>query len=59
MTRQEVIKQGVAEQLAQHMNIVDPTGSIKFTHKESGAIIFGDTEIEKWDDRAKVTGYRK
>ena len=58
----EVIKSGTTQKLTDHLNTVDPTGSIKFTHEEEseGKIPFLDTLIvRKPDGTVKLLVYRK
>ena len=57
----EVIKKGQAENLTNHLNSVDESGSIKFTHEEetNGSIPFLDTLIVRTGDRVKLKVYRK
>ena len=58
----EVIKRGQASNLTDHLNTVDTTGSIKFTHEEEadGTIPFLDTLIErKGEGGVKLKVYRK
>ena len=58
----EKIKKGKHEQLTEHLNQVDPTGSIKFTVEtsENNRIACLDTQLEiKEDNSVKVTVYRK
>ena len=58
----EIIKRGSVQQLTDHLNIVDDTGSIKFTHEEEsdGSIPFLDTLVVRKDDGSlNVLVYRK
>ena len=58
----EIIKAGSTQNLTQHLNTIDPTGSIKFTHEEEdqGKIAFLDTLIVRKDDGSvKLLVYRK
>ena len=58
----EIIKRGSVQQLTDHLNTVDDTGSIKFTHEEEsdGSIHFLDTLVVRKDDGSlKVLVYRK
>ena len=58
----EVIKKGNAEKLTEHLNTIDETNSIKFTHEEEtdGSIPFLDTQLERKEDGSvKVKVYRK
>ena len=58
----EVIKKGREEQLTEHLNTVDPTNSIKFTHEEeeNNTLPFLDTLlVRKADGSVKVKVYRK
>ena len=58
----EIIKKGETENLTQHLNQIDPTGSIKFTYEEErdGRIPFLDTLIiRKPDGSTKICIYRK
>ena len=45
----EIINNGKVDQLTEHLNQVDTTGNIKFTHEQEseGQIPFLDTLIEK------------
>ena len=57
-----IIKKGQALNLMHHINTVDPTGSIKFTHepKENGMIPFLDTKLQRGrNGEIKATVYRK
>ena len=58
----EVIKSGTTQKLTYHLNTVDPTGSIKFTHEEGseGKDTFSchfDSEETRWD--CKTVGLQK
>ena len=58
----EVIKSGTTQKLTDHLNTMDPTGSIKFTHEEEseGKIPFLDTLIvRKPDGTVKLLVCRK
>ena len=58
----EKIKEGETQNLTDHLNTVDTTGSIKFTHEEEndGSIPFLDTLIvRKADNTVKLLVYRK
>ena len=58
----EVIKGGTTQKLTDHLNTVDPTGSIKFTHEEEseGKIPFiGTLTVRKPDGTVKLLVYRK
>jgi hypothetical protein len=58
----EKIKEGETQNLTEHLNTVDTTGSIKFTHEEEkdGTIPFLDTLIvRKADNTVKLLVYRK
>ena len=58
----EVIKKGEAENLTQHLNTIDSTGSIKFTYEaeEKGSIAFLDTLLVRREDGSiKLKVYRK
>ena len=58
----EIIKKGETDNLTAHLNQIDPTGSIKFTHEEEkeGSIPFLDTIIiRKPDGSTKLCIYRK
>jgi len=58
----EIIKKGQTDSLTQHLNTIDLTDNIKFTHEEEseGAIPFLDTLIVRKDDgRVKLLVYRK
>ena len=58
----EIIKQGQVENLTSHLNTIDPTKNIKFTHEpeQDGAIPFLDTLIiRKPDGSTKLCIYRK
>ena len=58
----EVIKKGSTEKLTDHLNSIDPTGSIKFTYEEEkdNKIPFLDTLIvRKEDGSVKLLVYRK
>ena len=58
----EIIKEGKTERLTQHLNTIDPTGSIKLTYEEESdrKIPFLDTLIvRKEDGSVKLLVYRK
>ena len=58
----EKIQKGELQNLTDHLNRVDETGSIKFTHEEesNGSIPFLDTLItRKPDGTVKLLVYRK
>ena len=58
----EVIKKGEEENLTNHLNSIDSTGSIKFTYEmeDKGSIAFLDTLIERREDGTiKLKVYRK
>ena len=58
----EKIKRGETQNLTDHLNTVDETGSIKFTHEEErdGCIPFLDTLIVRKPDKSvKLLVYRK
>ncbi len=58
----EIITKGKVEEWSAHLNQMDPTGSIKFTHEEEndGSIPFLDTLLKRNEDGSvKVTVYRK
>ena len=58
----EVIKRGKVDEWSAHLNNMDPTGSIKFTHEieTDNTIAFLDTLLErKVDGSVKVKVYRK
>ncbi|XP_072014956.1 uncharacterized protein [Amphiura filiformis] len=58
----EIIKRGETKNLTDHLNQIDPTGSIKFTYEEEidGSIPFLDTQItRKPDGTTKLSIYRK
>ena len=58
----EIIKDGEADNLMEHLNQVDQTGNIKFTHEQEkdGQIPFLDTLIvRKEDGTVKLLVYRK
>ncbi|XP_072030410.1 uncharacterized protein [Amphiura filiformis] len=58
----EVIQKGSVDMLTQHLNQVDPTNSIKFTHEteQENQIPFLDTLIvKKPDGSIKLLVYRK
>ncbi len=56
----EIIHKGEEENFTKHLNTVDKSGSIKFTHEteEQGKIPFLDTLIVRQDD-GRVKVYRK
>ena len=61
-SRTRVIKRGSVMQLTEHLNSVDSTGSIRFTHEEEAErqISFLDTLlIRKEDGNIKLLVYRK
>ena len=58
----EIIPEGTTQQLTDHLNTIDPTQSIKFTHEEeiNGNIPFLDTSItRRADGSVKLQVYRK
>ena len=58
----EVIKRGKVDAWSEHLNNMDPTGSIKFTHEieTDNTIAFLDTLLERKEDGSvKVKVYRK
>ena len=58
----EVVKQGAVSDLTSHLNGIDPTGSIKFTHEEesNGSLAFLDMLISRRPDGSlKLQVYRK
>ena len=58
----EIVPEGTTQQLTDHLNTVDPTQSIRFTHEEeiNGSIPFLDTSItRKADGSVKLQVYRK
>ena len=58
----EIINNGKVDQLTEHLNQVDTTGNIKFTHEQEseGQIPFLDTLIVRKDDGSvKLLVYRK
>ena len=58
----EVIKRGKVDEWSAHLNNMDPTGSIKFTHEieTDNTIAFLDTLLERKEDGSvKVKVYRK
>ncbi|XP_072023392.1 uncharacterized protein [Amphiura filiformis] len=58
----EIIQKDNTQKLTDHLNTIDPTGSIKFTHEEEdqGKIPFLDTLIvRKEDGSVKLLVYRK
>ena len=58
----EVIRRGKVEEWSEHLNRMDSTGSIKFTHEEEtdNSIPFLDTHIHRRHDGSiKVKVYRK
>ena len=58
----EVIKRGKVDAWSAHLNNMDPTGSIKFTHEieTDNTIAFLDTLLERKEDGSvKVKAYRK
>lgn len=58
----EKIKNGHTQELTDHLNSIDPTGNIKFTHEEecNKTIAFLDVKIHhRDDDSIKITVYRK
>ena len=58
----EVIPRGTTQQLTDHLNQVDTTGNIKFTHEEEadGKIPFLDTLLVRDEDGGlKLQVYRK
>ncbi|XP_072048298.1 uncharacterized protein [Amphiura filiformis] len=58
----EIIRRGQVDNLTDHLNSIDPTGSIKFTYEQEqdGSIPFLDTLItRKPDGSVKLSIYRK
>ncbi|XP_072024984.1 uncharacterized protein [Amphiura filiformis] len=58
----EIIQKDSTQKLTEHLNTIDPTGSIKFTHEEEdqGKISFFDTLIVRKEDMSvKLLVYRK
>ncbi|KAI8507604.1 hypothetical protein Bbelb_149840 [Branchiostoma belcheri] len=58
----EIVKKGVQQELTDHLNNTDPTGSIQFTHEEEkdGTLPFLDTlMVRKEDGTVKLLVYRK
>lgn len=58
----EIIRVGEVDNLTQHLNTIDPTNSVKFTHEpeQDGRIPFLDTlSIRKPDGSTKLCIYRK
>ena len=58
----EIIERGKVEALTGHLNGIDKTNSIKFTHEpeNNGQVPFLDTLITRREDRSiKLLGYRK
>ena len=58
----EIIKVGEADNLTNHLNQIDPTGSMKFTNEteSNGSIPFLDTNIiRKQDGKLKLCIYHK
>ena len=58
----EIVNKGEIENLTEHLNQVDHTGSIKFTHEpeKDGQIPFLDTMIIRQPDKSvKLKVYRK
>ncbi|XP_072017161.1 uncharacterized protein [Amphiura filiformis] len=58
----EIIRRGQVDNLTDHLNSIDPTGSIKFTYEQEqdGSIPFLDTLItRKSDGSLKLSIYRK
>ncbi len=58
----EIIQKNSTQKLTEHLNSIDPTGNIKFTHEEEsqGKIPFLDTLIvRKSDGSLKLLVYRK
>ena len=58
----EKIKIGHTQQLTEHLNAIDTTGNIKFTHEEEeqGTIAFLDMKIHHIEDGSiKIKIYRK
>jgi len=57
----ELIKKGQVRNLTDHINIIDPTGNIKFTYEEEDKQIpFLDTLLVRREDGSvKLLVYRK
>ncbi|XP_035659380.1 E3 ubiquitin-protein ligase TRIM71-like [Branchiostoma floridae] len=58
----EIIRQGTQHEITDHLNSIDPTGSIKFTHEEEdqGTLPFLDTLLVRREDgTVKLLVYRK
>ncbi|KAI8479817.1 hypothetical protein Bbelb_424380 [Branchiostoma belcheri] len=58
----EIVKKGVHQDLTDHLNNIDPTGSIQFTHEEEkdNTLPFLDTLlVRKGDGTVKLLVYRK
>ncbi|XP_066289701.1 uncharacterized protein [Branchiostoma lanceolatum] len=58
----ELLKRGAEQQLTDHLNTIDSTGNIKFTHEteENGTMPFLDTLlVKKEDGTVKLLIYRK
>ena len=58
----EIVPRNTTQQLTDHLNQADPSGSIKFTHEEEqeGSIPFLDALIEREEDgHVKIKVYRK
>ncbi|XP_072048672.1 uncharacterized protein [Amphiura filiformis] len=58
----EIIRKGQVDNLTDHLNTIDPTGSVKFTYEQehNGSIPFLDTLItRKPDGSVKLSIYRK
>ncbi|XP_066300839.1 uncharacterized protein [Branchiostoma lanceolatum] len=58
----ELLKRGAEQQLTDHLNTIDSTGNIKFTHEteENGTVPFLDTLlVKKEDGTVKLLIYRK
>ena len=58
----EICKKGRVEELTDHMNRLDPTGSLKFTYEEEqeGKLAFLDTLVHRQPDGTlRTTVYRK
>ncbi|XP_078590228.1 uncharacterized protein LOC144870038 [Branchiostoma floridae x Branchiostoma japonicum] len=58
----EIIRQETQHELTDHLNAIDPTGSIKFTHEEEdqGTLPFLDTLLVRREDgTVKLLVYRK
>ena len=58
----EIVKKGEVENLTEHLNNIDPTGSIKFTYEQEsdGCIPFLDALIiRKPDGNTKLCIYRE